>query len=56
MKFMNTKRFASTVMAGVLTLSLAAPAFAASTQPKNSTVVEGTYKIGRASCRERVSA
>lgn len=44
MKFMNTKRFASTVMAGVLTLSLAAPAFAASTQPKNSTVVEGTYK------------
>lgn len=44
MKFMNTKRFASTVMAGVLTLSLAVPAFAASTQPKNSTVVEGTYK------------
>lgn len=44
MKFMNTKRFASTVMAGVLTLSLAAPAFAASTQPKNSTVVTGAYK------------
>ena len=43
MKFMNTKRFASTVMAGVLTLSLAVPAFAASTQPKNSTVVTGTY-------------
>lgn len=43
MKFMNTKRFASTVMAGVLTLSLAVPAFAADTQPKNSTVVTGTY-------------
>ena len=44
MKFMNMKRFASTVMAGVLTLSLAVPAFAADTQPKNSTVVNGTYK------------
>ncbi len=44
MKYMNTKRFASTVMAGVLTLSLAVPAFAADTQPKNSTVVEGTYQ------------
>lgn len=31
MKFMNTKRFGATVMAGALTLSLAAPAFAAST-------------------------
>lgn len=43
MKFMNLKRFASTVMAGVLTLSLAVPAFAADTQPENSTVVTATY-------------
>lgn len=43
MKFMNLKRFASTVMAGVLTLSLAVPAFAASTQPANSTVITGGY-------------
>ena len=43
MKFMNTKRFASTVMAGVLTLSLAVPAFAASTQDPNSTVIDGSY-------------
>lgn len=40
MKFMNMKRFASTVMAGVLTLSLAAPAFAAA----NTTVITGTYQ------------
>lgn len=44
MKFMNLKRFASTVMAGVMTLSLATTAFAAASQPDNSTVVEGTYK------------
>ena len=39
MKFMNMKRFASTVMAGALTLSLAAPAFAADSQ----TVITATY-------------
>lgn len=44
MKFMNLKRFASTVMAGVMTLSLATTAFAAASQPDNSTVVEGSYK------------
>lgn len=38
MKFMNMKRFASTVMAGALTLSLAAPAFAA-----DETVITATY-------------
>lgn len=43
MKFMNLKRFASTVMAGVLTLSLVVPVFAADTQPENSTIVNGTY-------------
>lgn len=44
MKFMNTKRFASTVMAGVLTLSLAVPAFAADSSANNtSTVISGTY-------------
>ncbi len=32
MKFMNMKRFASTVMAGALTMSLAVPAFAADSQ------------------------
>lgn len=40
MKFMNLKRFASTAMAGVLALSLAAPAFAAG----NSTNITGTYR------------
>lgn len=40
MKFMNLKRFASTVMAGVLTLSLAVPAFAAD---DNTTVIQGGY-------------
>ncbi|MDE6936140.1 MAG: hypothetical protein K2P26_11065 [Oscillospiraceae bacterium] len=40
MKFMNTKRFASTVMAGALALSLATPAFAAA----NTTVITGTYQ------------
>lgn len=39
MKFMNMKRFASTVMAGALTLSLAVPAFAAD----NETVITATY-------------
>lgn len=39
MKFMNMKRFASTVMAGVLTLSLAVPAMAADSQ----TVITATY-------------
>lgn len=38
MKFMNMKRFASTVMAGVLTLSLATPAFAT-----GNVVITGTY-------------
>lgn len=38
MKFMNMKRFASTVMAGVLTLSLATPAFAA------SSTITGAYE------------
>lgn len=40
MKFMNKKRFASTVMAGVLTLSMATPAFAVA----SNTVIEGTYE------------
>ncbi len=39
MKFMNMKRFASTVMAGALTMSLAVPAFAADSQ----TVITATY-------------
>lgn len=39
MKFMNMKRFASTVMAGALALSLAVPAFAT-----NSTNITGTYR------------
>lgn len=39
MKFMNMKRFASTVMAGVLTMSLAVPAMAADSQ----TVITATY-------------
>lgn len=43
MKFMNMKRFASVVMAGVMTLSLATSAFAAD-PPANTTVVTGTYK------------
>lgn len=38
MKFMNMKRFASTVMAGVLTLSLATPAFAT-----GNVLITGTY-------------
>lgn len=40
MKFMNMKRFASTVMAGALAVSLAVPAFAAG----NSTNITGTYR------------
>lgn len=39
MKFMNLKRFASTVMAGVLALSMAVPALAT-----NSTNITGTYR------------
>lgn len=39
MKFINMKRFASTVMAGALTMSLAVPAFAADSQ----TVITATY-------------
>lgn len=39
MKFMNMKRFTSTVMAGVLTMSLAVPAMAADSQ----TVITATY-------------
>lgn len=41
MKFMNMKRVASLVMAGVMTLSLATSAFAAD---DNTTVVTGTYQ------------
>lgn len=37
MKFMNLKRFGATVMAGVMALSLAVPAFA------SSTVIDGSY-------------
>ncbi len=37
MKFMNLKRFGATVMAGVMSLSLAVPAFA------TSTVIDGAY-------------
>lgn len=40
MKFMNKKRFGSTVMAGALALSLAAPAFAAN---NTSTTITGAY-------------
>ena len=40
MKFMNLKRFASTALAGVLALSMAAPAFAAS----NTTTIDGAYQ------------
>lgn len=39
MKFMNTKRFGATVMAGALALSMAAPAMAAS----QSTVIDSTF-------------
>ena len=37
MKFMNMKRFGAAVMAGVMTMALAAPAFA------TSTVIDGSY-------------
>ncbi len=40
MKFMNMKRFASSVLAGTLALSLAAPAFAANNTTTN---IAGTY-------------
>lgn len=41
MKFMNKKRFGSTVMAGALALSLAAPAFAANNT--STTITGGLY-------------
>lgn len=44
MKFMNLKRFASLVMASVLALSLAIPAFAADTTPTGQVVITGTYE------------
>lgn len=43
MKFMNMKRFASLVMASVLALSLAVPAFAADT-PAGQVVISGSYE------------
>ena len=42
MKFMNMKRFASTAMAGALVLSLAAPAFAATSTPAGQVTISGT--------------
>lgn len=44
MKFMNMKRFASVAMAGALTLSLAAPAFATSSTPSGQVTITGSYK------------
>lgn len=44
MKLKNMKRFASLVMAGVMTLSLATSAFAASTTPAGQVTVTGAYK------------
>lgn len=44
MKFMNMKRFASLVMASVLALSLAIPAFAADTTPAGQVTITGTYQ------------
>lgn len=44
MKFMNLKRFASTVLAGVMALSLAVPALAAGNTPANTTEITGTYE------------
>lgn len=43
MKFMNLKRFGATIMAGVLTLSMAVPAFAADT-PAGQVVISGSYE------------
>lgn len=44
MKFMNMKRFGAVAMAGALTLSLAAPAFAATSTPAGQVVISGTYE------------
>ena len=44
MKFMNMKRFGSAAMAGALVLSLAAPAFAATSTPAGQVTISGTYK------------
>ena len=45
MKFMNMKRSGAAVMAGVLPLSLAAPAFATSSPaPAGQVIITGTYK------------
>lgn len=44
MKFMNMKRFGATVMAGVMTLSMATSAFAASTTPAGQVIISGTYE------------
>lgn len=41
---MNMKRFATTILAGAMALSMAAPAFAASTTPAYSTAISGTYQ------------
>ncbi len=44
MKFMNMKRFGSAAMAGALVLSLAAPAFAATSTPAGQVTISGAYK------------
>lgn len=44
MKFKNMKRFGSVVMAGALALSLAVPAFAATSTPAGQVTIEGTYQ------------
>ena len=44
MKFMNLKRFGATVMAGVLALSMAVPAFAADTTPAGQVTITGKYE------------
>lgn len=44
MKFMNLKRFGATVMAGVLALSMAVPAFAADNTPAGQVTITGSYQ------------
>lgn len=44
MKFMNLKRFGATVMAGVLALSMAVPAFATDNTPAGQVTIEGSYE------------
>lgn len=44
MKFMNLKRFGATVMAGVLALSMAVPAFAADNTPAGQVTITGSYE------------